>query len=284
MPAGHPAHSPAVRPAGPQPRSPRFSTPKYQVRGRPLPREQLPARVPNPNIQPSPRMLQHFPLSGNNPKERRTTSPPTHLQPNRVPAAQQQGASPACAPKTHPPSPYLAAVGAQGGGDGRAGEGEADSFGFSQLAKARAEPAAPLPAEPGQGTEPAAGGAPQPGRSTMALTAPAWPRVAPRSSALPVRPGGPTGGRIQPRRGGDKPVAVTPAGDAVTRGKVRWCPPARDGETRREEEGTSITPGGFPAGADLGEVVPPCLYPPRVHPVPSKPAKGYINQEGSARA
>lgn len=210
MPAGHPARIPGVRPAGPEPRSPRFSTPKYQVGGQPLPREQLPARMPSPNIQPSPRMLQHFPPRGITRKKRRTASPRTRLQPSRVPAAQKQGASPACPPKAHPPSPYLAAVGAQGGGDGRAGEGEADSFGFSQLAKARAEP--------GQGTEPAAGGAPQPGSSTMAFTAPAWPvwlRAPPRSPSVPAAPleagSGPAVGDV-PRGGAQQDACPTTGG------------------------------------------------------------------------
>lgn len=84
-----------------------------------------------------------------------------------------------------------------------------------------------------------------------------------------TRGGDPSWGRGDPRKGALVSATLLPA---------------RDGETRREEEGTSITPRGFAARADLGEVVPPCLYPPRVHPVPSEPAKGYINQEGSARA
>lgn len=148
---------------------------------------------------------------GNNPKE---GGQPPHGPSSSLagsPLTQEQGASPVCPPKTHPPSPYLAAVGAQGGGDGRAGEGEADSFGFSQLAKARAEPAAPLPAEPGQGTEPAAGGAPQPGSSTMALTAPAWPIWLPASA----RPGSPA-----PPRSPSVLVAPPEAGSGPAVGDV----------------------------------------------------------------
>lgn len=41
-----------------------------------------------------------------------------------------------------------------------------DSFSFSQLAKGRGELAAPLPTEPGQGTDPAAGGEQQPAGSS----------------------------------------------------------------------------------------------------------------------
>lgn len=55
---------------------------------------------------------------------------------------------------------------AESGGEGRDGEGEADSLGFSQLAEARGEPAAPLPAEPGQGTDPAVGGEQEPAGSS----------------------------------------------------------------------------------------------------------------------
>lgn len=70
-------------------------------------------------------------------------------------------------PKTPaPPSPYLAAARAESSREGRDGEGEADSFSFSQLAKARGEPAAPLPAKPGQRTDPAAGGEQQPAGSS----------------------------------------------------------------------------------------------------------------------
>lgn len=41
-----------------------------------------------------------------------------------------------------------------------------DSFSFSQLAKANREPAAPLPAKPSQGTDPATGGVQQPAGSS----------------------------------------------------------------------------------------------------------------------
>lgn len=62
--------------------------------------------------------------------------------------------------------PYLGADGAESSEEGQNKEGEVDSFSFSQLVKARGEPVAPLPTEPGLGTNPAAGGKQQPASSS----------------------------------------------------------------------------------------------------------------------
>lgn len=62
--------------------------------------------------------------------------------------------------------PYLAVDGAESSREGQNKEGEADFFSFSQLVKERGEPVAPLPTEPGLGTDPAAGGEQQPASSS----------------------------------------------------------------------------------------------------------------------
>lgn len=79
-----------------------------------------------------------------------------------------------------PPSPYLAAARTESSREGRDGEGEVDSFGFSQLVKARGEPAAPPPAppllSPARGRiQPRGESSSPPAAPAMALTAPDWP-------------------------------------------------------------------------------------------------------------
>lgn len=82
-----------------------------------------------------------------------------------------------------------------------------------------------------------------------------------------TRGGDPSWGRSDPRKGALVSATLLPA---------------RHREIRQEEEGTSITPGGFPARADLGEVVPPLLYPP---PGTSSPlrASQRVHQSGGER-
>lgn len=149
-------------------------------------------------------MLHHYPM-GNNQKKRGETPPGSNP-------------SPPCPPNTHPPSPYLAAAGAQSGGAGRDGEGEADSFGFSQLAKARAEPAAPSLLSPARGQSQAQGGEPQ--CSADGFNSPSLPHLAPclhtaQLACCSVHPGCPSGPKARPQQDATpsmqtNPMALTP--------------------------------------------------------------------------
>lgn len=79
-----------------------------------------------------------------------------------------------------------------------------------------------------------------------------------------TRGGDPSWGRGDPRKG--VPVSAT-------------LLPARDGEMRREEEGTSITPGGFAARAALGSWCPPVCTPPGYIQSPPTRPKGTLGGE-----